>query len=532
MDEAKTANSAAEQSGKPGQAAGPAGPRAAIAWLARVVPTLLVLGALGGLAYWGHRTGWTVPKFTALIGTAPAGEKDWCKEHNVPESQCVECNPDLMPRGKEPPYCKVHGVPECPLDYPEVAQVQGRPELPRYDVRAALALRERPEASRRCKLHLRRIQFASAATVAKAGIDVDVAQEQPMEESVTGHGEVTYDPTRVAHVSAPVAGRACRVDRRVGDPVVQGDVLALIDAAEVGRAKAQLLQAVARLGLKSQTYESLHQAAGAVPAAQLREAEAALQEARIRFQAARQALINLGLPVSAEEVQGLSADQLAAHVQFLGLRKALPKGLDPNATSANLLPVKAPLDGVVVACQVAAGEGVEASKTLFVVADPSRMWLTLSVRLEDARHLAPRQPLRFRPDGGDEVAGTVGWIGTAVDEKTRTVKVWADLDNRNGRLRANTFGPGRIILRAEQNAVVVPSEAVQWDGDCYVVFVRDKSYLAPNAPKVFHVRKVRPGAGDERYTEILAGLLPGEVVVSKGSDVLRAELLKAGLGEG
>ena len=43
---------------------------------------------------------------------------------------------------------------------------------------------------------------------------------------------------------------------------------------------------------------------------------------------------------------------------------------------------------------------------------------------------------------------------------------------------------------------------------------------------------VRPGikAGDS--IEVIAGLLPGEVVVSKGSGVLRAELLKGNLGAG
>ena len=49
---------------------------------------------------------------------------------------------------------------------------------------------------------------------------------------------------------------------------------------------------------------------------------------------------------------------------------------------------------------------------------------------------------------------------------------------------------------------------------------------------MFHVRTVRLGAKNEKFTEIIAGVLPGEVVATKGSDVLRAELLKNNLGEG
>ena len=179
---------------------------------------------------------------------------------------------------------------------------------------------------------------------------------------------------------------------------------------------------------------------------------------------------------------------------------------------------------------VAPARAADAGKLLPADAD---VVLTLNVRQEDARHLKLGQPVRFRPSGeGTEAAGTVSWISTAVDEKTRTVKVRADLANPEGRLRASTFGAGRVILREEQSAVVVPNEAVHWEGDCFVVFVRDKDFLAEGAPKVFHVRKVRIGARDAQNTEIIAGVLPGELVATRGSGTLRAELLKNNLGEG
>ena len=179
------------------------------------------------------------------------------------------------------------------------------------------------------------------------------------------------------------------------------------------------------------------------------------------------------------------------------------------------------------------GEVVDTAKPLFIVANTEQMWLTLSVRQEDTQRLALGQSIRFRPDGNAaEATGKISWISTAVDEKTRTVKVRADVDNRDSRLRANMFGPGRIVLRQEKNALVVPNEAVHSDGDCLIVFVRDKDFLSDGAPKVFHVRKIRPGAREEKYTEVLAGVLRGEVVATKGSAVLWSELLKSNLGEG
>src|SRR5207244_1841584 len=132
---------------------------------------------------------------------------------------------------------------------------------------------------------------------------------------------------------------------------------------------------------------------------------------------------------------------------------------------------------------------VDPSKTLFVVADPTRMLVTLNVRLEDAKALAEDQTVRFRPEGGkEEVTGVIAakGISTQVDERTRTVQVRADLTNANGKLRSNTFGAGRIVLRREPNAIVVPSEAIHWDGNCHVVFVQDKNFHEPGGLKVFH----------------------------------------------
>lgn len=402
-------------------------------------------------------------------------------------------------------------------------------------MQAALALLDRPENNRRCKLHARRIQFASAAAAEKAGVDVDEVGEAPMEEFVAANGEVGYDQARVARLSSRLPGTVWRVDKQVGDPVRQGEVVALVDAAEVGKAKAEFLQAVAQLELRRLASEGLNKAAasGAVPERQVREGQTAVREAEIRVRGAEQALANLGLPPAADDFSGVPPDQFAARVQFLGLPEVLARGLDPKRTTANLLPVTAPFDGAVVGRTVVAGEVVDPGKALLEIADPRHVWLTLSVRQEDARRVKLGQRVRFRPDGDpEEAAGAVDWVSTAVDPKTRTVQVRATLDNPDGRLRAGAFGPGRVVLRYEPYAVVVPREALHWEGDCFVVFVRDKDYLKDGAPKVFHVRKVRPGAQDDRHVEILAGVLPGEVVATKGSAVLQAELLKAKLGEG
>jgi membrane fusion protein, heavy metal efflux system len=504
---------------------------------AKNAPGILVLVGLGALAVWGHGVGWKMPKFSKLMGRERSVTEDWCPEHGVPESCCVECNADLMPR-QEYGWCQNHGIPNCPLEHPELTQLKTPPSITSEELdraRRALQFAKRPENNSQCKLYQRRLQFPSAEAVEKAGIEVATASEAPIVEAVSASGQITYDQTRVARLSSRLRGAVWRVDKQVGERVQRGDVLALVEAAEVGKAKSEFLLAQAQAELKRAAVERSRQAynKGAVPLASSQESETALREAEIRLLSAQQDLVNLGLPIRAEDVRGLRPEEIAQRLQFLGLPAELTRGLDPKTMTANLIPVKSPIGGSVVLRDVVEGEVVDVAKVLFMVADTRRMWVTLDLRLEDAKQVALGQVVMFRPDAGDEeTTGKISWISTAVDEKTRTLKVRADLDNASGRLRAFTFGTGRIILREEKQAVVVPNEAIQSDGDCQVVFVRDKDFLEKDTAKVFHVRTIRPGTRNGPMTEVAVGLWPGEVVATKGSGALRAELLKNNLGEG
>jgi cobalt-zinc-cadmium efflux system membrane fusion protein len=561
--------------------------------------TILVVAGLAGVAWWGHHTGWRAPKFSELFGAKHAAEKedwcethnvplskciacnpglvgadakDWCKEHGVPESQCTVCHPELLVKGKIDDWCKEHGVPEsqCTLCHPEIA-VKG--DAPASETGAVVS--PEPDAKPRpnpltCKTHMVRVQFASKEAVAKAGVHLEGVVERPMAASVTASGEVEYDATRVARLSPRAAGTAWRVDAEVGRAVKRGDVLALVDAAEVGRAKADLVRAIAALeqrtdaaasrrslveaderlvALSNEAVERVRASAKdgfrsqsdvkevetklaearirlAERQASAAEAQAAVREARLSILGAEQALVNLGMPVRAEELAGLSERDLVQRMRFLGIPDAARATLDVDATSGSLAPVVAPFDGVVVAREVVAGEQVDAGKTLFVVADVRRMSLVLDLRQEDAARVAVGQDVVFRPDdGGDAVGGTVAWVSTEADERTRTVRVRADVENPDGRLRAHTFGTGRVVVRESRNAVAVPTSAVHWEGCCHVVFVR-------LTDEVFQTRKVQIGAHDAHFTEVFAGVAAGEVVAAEGSHVLKSELLKSKLGAG
>src|SRR5579871_1600717 len=87
----------------------PAEPERRSAFLG-AVPNVAAFVLLGGVFYLGHQTGWQLPRSSALSTSERPHPDDWCHEHLVPESQCVECQDGLLPKGPTYGFCRQHGV--------------------------------------------------------------------------------------------------------------------------------------------------------------------------------------------------------------------------------------------------------------------------------------------------------------------------------------------------------------------------------------------------------------------------------------
>lgn len=506
--------------------------------LSSIGPTLVLIG-FAAVFYYGHHNDWRIPKFAALTGPVETVVDDWCEEHAVPESVCVECDPTLMPKGPDYGWCSDHGVHNCTLDHPDVAQLKQPPsesELIADLQRAAraLAITRRKENNSGCDIYKTRIQFESVEAVQQADVDVELVERRPIVESIVGNGEIVYDPTRQASLASRVPGSVWRVTKNIGDPVAEGDVLAIVDAAGVGELKTTLLRSLAEEKLQRQNVSRLTEARNAIAGSRILDAEAALAKAQADVLSAEQSLRNLGLPLHVEQLRALSEQQVLDELRLLGIPQSVRGQINTQNATANLLPILSPMNGVVIERSVTPGEVVAPSRILFQVADTRQMWLQLSVPLEKMDQLAVGQRIRFTPDGSRNVVeGQLDWVSTSADKDTRMVEVRAVLANTDERLRNETFGMGEVILREEPNAIVIPTGASHWEGCCQVVFVRDKNYFdSPDSYKVFHVRSVRLGAVNGDVTEVISGVLPGEVIATGGSDVLKAQLLKSNLGAG
>ena len=448
----------------------------------------LVLVVLGSIAVWGHITHWQIGGHAHV---ADGAHDEATADSHAPAS----------PGGE-------HATPPA----------AAAPSAPAETAPAAAAASPAAPA---------RVKFDSAEGVRRAGIQTLAVKEQTLDEYVEGVGVVGYDQTKRAQLSCRVTGVVWRVEVYLGEPVKKDAVLAIIDSSEVGRMKSELLQSLAQVEVRTQIRNSLDESVTA--ANHIRRVELELREAKTSLFNAQQNLANLGLRIHADELLPLNEEQRARRVRFLGLPESIVSELDPELTTANLIPITAPFDGIVIGHEITIGEIVAPDKAQMEIADTTQMWITMDLHQEHAIRLATGQELSFTTDGAPiEVQSQISWISTEVDERTRTVAVRAVVDNPliegedpqyGGQrlLRANTFGKGRVRVREKPSALVVPNLAVQWDEGKYLVFVRV-------ADDTFEARPVELGTVADRTSEIVAGLQPGDVIATIGSHVLKSEI--------
>lgn len=530
--------------------------------------------------------------------------RGWCAAHGVPESVCTRCDAALIARFKAAgDWCAEHGLPEsqCALCDPgaaarwaalrPAAQKSGAAEVT-DDIRLEPGRRLLTGANDSlCQVDLLRVRFADRSVVEKAGIRTAPAALRLVSATIDVLAEVEFDETRVARVTPRVSGVVREAPVKVGDDVAVGDVLAVIESAELGEAKSRYIELRENLALARADLERIGQIHGGTQ--QLLAActaDTTVDELRERLRDVRvgeaksellRAHAELLLARTTERREGqllekkISSEQdydrarsalAAAEAEFLALREQIDFSSERDRLAAerasqvarsaleaaerrlHLLGLsheqiallgsdsdealsryvlRSPVAGRVIQRDMAVGESAEQTSPLLTIADTSSMWLIMDARERDLPELRAGLPVLFVSDGlpGRSFDGRITWIASQVDDRTRTVKVRAELPNDDGLLRAKMFGSARILVHDNDEVVTVPQEAVQTDGCCQLVFVRQDEAL-------FEPRKVVLGASANGFVEIIAGLAESEQVATTGSFLMKTELLKGNLGAG
>jgi Cu(I)/Ag(I) efflux system membrane fusion protein len=123
-----------------------------------------------------------------------------------------------------------------------------------------------------------------------------------------------------------------------------------------------------------------------------------------------------------------------------------------------------------------------------------------------------------------ELTGKVAYIYPTINPETRTAKVRIELANQDGMLRPDMFAKVELVGGDTKSKVLaVPDSAVIDSGMQQVVLIQRSEGL-------FEPREVKLGKRNDGYTEVLNGLVEGDVVVVSANFLIDAESnLKAAL---
>lgn len=324
-------------------------------------------------------------------------------------------------------------------------------------------------------------------------------------------GQVETDATRVVDVPSTGSGWVSEVHALLGEKVEAGDVLAVVHSGDLGEARAAYLESQAQLELARRTLErerGLHE--------KKISSEADYLDARKDFDAAQARF-----------------DAVSQRLRIVGQEGQIGKALGGGGTGLARLEIKAPRTGIVTAQAVSAGKFIEASQSLYTIADLSNLWVWCDVYERDIAAVHPIVSAGKTLEAAVRVAGfpetvfrgTVDLIGSTMDVHTRTIPVRVQVENTGAMLRPGMFARVEIRIQSDEEILVVEQQAVVSDAGVSFVFQHWKDDLWAR-------RNVKTGRKQGDGIEILAGLPEDALVITRGAFMLKSDVLRAKMGAG
>ena len=185
--------------------------------------------------------------------------------------------------------------------------------------------------------------------------------------------------------------------------------------------------------------------------------------------------------------------------------------------------ITAPMSGVVDTLDVSLGQAVEPSTVLYRIGDRSQVNVVARVYEEDLGKVQLGQAASVRTlSYPDRVfTGNIILVGPSLNPENRTVEVWIRLANPDGVLKPNLFARASIVLRQNAATLTVPTAAIiEANGEKFVFVQRKGEY-----DRV----EIETGASDEEFTEVAAGLVAGDKVVTQGNREIYTVWLTGGV---
>jgi len=323
----------------------------------------------------------------------------------------------------------------------------------------------------------------SMVRVAKgAQFSLSDVQTRKVSDELHVNGVIAPDINRSVPVVSLGGGRVVEIKAKLGDSVKKGQTLLLINSPDLSQAFSDYQKFVAdqQLAAKQLARAQLLYDKGAIALADLETAQDADAKAKVDVQTAAQRVKVLGGNVN-----------------------------NPTA----LLPVVAPISGVIVDQQTAGGTGVKSldnSPNLFTIADLSTVWVLCDVYEDMLSRVqvgdTAQITLNAYPD--QKFPGKVVNISSVLDAATRTAKVRIELPNPQGIMRAGMFVTATFQGKQAVERCLVPATAV--------VHLHDKDWVfVPAGENQFRKVAVQIGApAGDGLIQVISGLTPPERVIT------------------
>lgn len=302
-------------------------------------------------------------------------------------------------------------------------------------------------------------------------------------EKLNVTGSVNPDVSREIPVISLASGRIVDIRARLDDNVRKGDLLLKVQSPDITNAFDTYLKMVNDEHLATLTLARAKDlfAHGAIPEAQVQQAQDTEDDAKADLAAAEQQLNTLGV--------------------------------DKNHPS-DIVNVYAPVSGVIIAQNVtnaaAAGVTYAGTPTTFTIADLSVVWILCDVYENDLPkvHLGQTAEIRLAEYPDKILTGRVSDIGPVLDPTLRTAKVRIEVPNPGTLLRIGMFVTTTLQSGTKQAHAVVPAAAV--------LHLHDRDWVFEPAGGN-HFQRVEVAGGDMlpgNRQVILSGVAPGQQVVS------------------
>ncbi|HDV5711067.1 TPA: efflux RND transporter periplasmic adaptor subunit [Legionella pneumophila] len=184
--------------------------------------------------------------------------------------------------------------------------------------------------------------------------------------------------------------------------------------------------------------------------------------------------------------------------------------------------VNAPIAGIIDARNINLGQAVEPNTVLFHISNRNKLLVVAQVYEEDLGKVKVGQEVNVHVLSYPKQTfpGLVTLIEPNLDPLTRTVNVRITLDNKEGLLKPGMFVRANVILTHNKAALTLPNAALLQADNQQFVFVQNGG----NYKRV----DVKVGAVEDDYSEIIDGLVPGDLVVTQGNRELYTLWLSGG----